>query len=355
MLVKSLTERKTMSSPSRRLITSLALIASAALTLTACAAPGTSESGSTAADSDAYPVTIEHVFGETEITEKPERIVTIGWYSQDVAAALGVVPVGVEDFSWGNVDTYLPWFVDKVDELGGELPEILKLNDSYDYDYEQILALDPDVILALHTGIDETTYDRLSEIAPTVAYADKVWSSDRDELTLNIGRVLGKEEEAQALLDQSDEAIAAAADAHPEFAGVVFTYGWYLAEGETSVDLYLQRDPRVTLTEELGFVSSPQVVASADTTEDFTFALSLEEIGDVESEFHIGWGNSAEDVARTVENPLLSRWAPIASGSYYFFDDDFALAWATTAPSVLSIPATVGEIADELASGLKTP
>jgi len=344
-----------MSSHSRRLLTGFAFVATAALALTACSASGSpAASDGAAAVSEGYPVTIEHVFGETEIAEKPERIVTIGWYSQDVAAALGVVPVGVEDLSWGDVDTYLPWFADKVEDLGEELPEVLKLNDSYDFDYEQILALDPDVILALHSGIDEKTYDRLSEIAPTVGYADKVWSSDREDITLKIGRILGQEEAAQVLLDESDAAIAAAAEAHPEFEGVVFTYGWYLAEGETSVDLYLQRDPRVQLTEELGFVSSPQVISSADTTEDFTFALSLEELVDVESQFHIGWGNSAEDVTRTVENPLISRWAPIANGSYYFFDDDFRLAWATTAPSVLSIPVTVDDIADELASGLKT-
>jgi len=344
-----------MSSHSRRLLTSLALVATAALALTACAVSGTPAADEGATESsDAYPVTIEHVFGETEITEKPERIVTIGWYAQDVAAALGVVPVGVEDFSWGTVDTYLPWFADKVDELGGELPEVLSLTDSGDYDYEQILALDPDVILAVHSGIDEKTYDRLAEIAPTVAYADKVWSSEREDLTLKVGRILGQEEETQALLDESDAAIAAAAADHPEFAGVVFTYGWFLPEAQTSADLYLQRDPRVRLTEELGFVSSPQVVGAADSTEDFTFAVSLEELADVESQFHIGWGNSPEDVTRTVENPLVSRWAPIANGSYYFFLDNSTLSWATTAPSVLSIPATIDEIADELASGLKT-
>lgn len=339
-----------MSSSSRRFLTGAALVASAVLALSGCA----TASDPAAGDTDAASVTIDHAFGETVVPEAPERIVTVGWYSQDVVAALGVVPVGTDNFTWGTVENHLPWFEEKVEELGGDLPEVLTTSDAGEYDYEQILALDPDVILALHSGIDETAYERLSEIAPTVAYSDKTWSSEREDLTLKIGQILGEEEQAQTLLDETDAAIAAAAEAHPEFKDVVFTYGWYLPEGETATDLYLQRDPRVRLTEELGFVSSPQVAAAADTTEEFTFSTSLEEIANVESQFHIGWGNSADDVTRTVENPLISRWAPIADGSYYFFVDNFPLAWANTAPSVLSIPATIDEMADELASGLKT-
>ncbi|MDO5082058.1 MAG: hypothetical protein Q4D89_01485 [Arachnia propionica] len=79
-------------------------------------------------------MTITHVFGETTITERPQRVVTLGWYSQDVVAALGVVPVGVEDFTWGTVKEYLPWFKDKVAELGGELPELLRHDDAGAYD-----------------------------------------------------------------------------------------------------------------------------------------------------------------------------------------------------------------------------
>ncbi|MFP3813237.1 ABC transporter substrate-binding protein, partial [Bacillus sp. SIMBA_005] len=95
--------------------------------------------------------------------------------------------------------------------------------DAAEYDFEQILALGPDVILANHSGITETDYERLSEIAPTVGFAESMWASDREELTLTIGSILDKEEEAQVLLDEADAAIAAAAEAHPEFQDVVFT------------------------------------------------------------------------------------------------------------------------------------
>jgi iron complex transport system substrate-binding protein len=56
----------------------LALGAAAALavTLSACsssAPESTASAGSNPASDDAFPVTIEHVYGETTIDEKPER------------------------------------------------------------------------------------------------------------------------------------------------------------------------------------------------------------------------------------------------------------------------------------------
>lgn len=335
-----------------RTVIALTALVLAASSLAGCSASSDAASGpSEQASSGSYPVTVEHVYGETTIDEKPERIVTLGWYSQDVVAALGEVPVGVEDFTWGNVDTYLPWFKDRVEELGGELPEIIEFTDAGEYDFEQILALAPDVILANHSGISETDYKRLTEIAPTVAFAESTWASDREQLTLSVGSVLGKEDEAQKLLDESDAAIEAAADAHPEFQGIVFSYGWFLAEGETSLGLYLPRDPRVPLLEQLGFEYSPDIAALEDTTKEFYANVSLEELGDIESQFHIGWGNTPEDVEHTIADPLVSRWAPIAAGSSYFFEDQ-RLAWATTAPSVLSIPSTIDDLADALAGAV---
>jgi ABC-type Fe3+-hydroxamate transport system substrate-binding protein len=40
----------------------------------------------------------EHRYGTTEITERPERIVSVGLNEQDAFFALGVAPVGVTDW-----------------------------------------------------------------------------------------------------------------------------------------------------------------------------------------------------------------------------------------------------------------
>ncbi|MEN0130465.1 MAG: ABC transporter substrate-binding protein [Brevundimonas sp.] len=329
-----------MSHPRKLRTVLAAAVAVAALALAGCSSSSNDDEAapSTSASADsAFPVTLKDALGETTITKKPKRIVTIGWASQDVVAALGTVPVATTDFTWGTVDKYLPWFKDTIEKLGGPLPEIVKYAENDEVNYEQVLGLDPDLILAVHSGITENEYKKLSEIAPTVAYAKAPWTSDWKELTKTIGTAMGESAKAEQLVDQTDAEIAKAAAAHPEFKGVKFTYGWFLADGATALDLYVPQDPRVQLMEQLGFVSSPQVVELGKTATGFYSSVSLEKLDTIESQFHLAWVNAPGDVDNTVKNPLVAKWAPIAKGSYYFMDDQ-ALAWASSQPSVLSIP-----------------
>ncbi len=345
---------------SLRSLSCLAAATAAALILAGCGSGTDSEAeGPTDAEADAgasaaFPVTLTDAFGSATIEEEPERVVTIGWGSQDAAAALGTVPVATTDFTWGSVDKYLPWFADRVDELGGELPEILRYTDNDEIDFEQVLALDPDLILAVHSGLTENEYERLSEIAPTVGFQDRAWTSDWTELTRTVGAALGKSDEADALVEQTEAAIAEQAAAHPEFEGRTFTYGWYLADGATALDLYVPEDPRVQLVEQLGFTVSPQVVELSTSADDFYVSVSLEELADVQSDFHLAWVDQPGDLERTIDNELVSQWEPIANDSYYFMDDQ-ALAWASSQPSVLSIPWQLDEVVPIIAERLAPP
>ena len=47
----------------------------------------------------AFPVSIEHAFGETTIEEEPERVVVLGWGAQDTVYALGLEPVGMPTYA----------------------------------------------------------------------------------------------------------------------------------------------------------------------------------------------------------------------------------------------------------------
>ena len=44
---------------------------------------------------DQFPVTISHALGTTIVNQPPERIVTLGWSSEDAVLALGKIPVGM--------------------------------------------------------------------------------------------------------------------------------------------------------------------------------------------------------------------------------------------------------------------
>ena len=144
----------------------------------------------------AGPLTI----GTAEITEKPEKVVTLGQGSTETSIALGTIPVGMEEYAWAADDSgYTPWANEAVKDEGGKLPEFVGAGE--ELDMEKILELEPDVILAPWSGITQEQYDSLSEIAPTVAYPDQAWSIDWDEQIEIIGKALGQEDDAAELVD----------------------------------------------------------------------------------------------------------------------------------------------------------
>ena len=111
-----------------RLRSLMAAAAVSVLALSACST-GPADGGAAAtggssapADAGAFPVTIEHAFGETTLTEKPERVATVSWVNADVSLALGVVPVGMPaDTYGGNENQSTPWKDTKLEELGAAI------------------------------------------------------------------------------------------------------------------------------------------------------------------------------------------------------------------------------------------
>jgi iron complex transport system substrate-binding protein len=200
----------------------------------------------------AEPVTISHEFGETKVPADPERVVTAGWIDQDFVLALGVVPVGSRG---GYFDNYndLPWVEQETDGKGVPAIEGNTIN------FEGIAAAKPDVIFAINETIDQKTYDRLSQIAPTV-----VQSADYpDEETpwnvqlLTTGKALGKADEAQKLVDQVNGKITEAKTAHPEFAGKTLVSD-FTSEADAHY-LIGKGDPRNAIFEGLGFTAQDTV------------------------------------------------------------------------------------------------
>jgi iron complex transport system substrate-binding protein len=90
--------------PARRLRWGAALALALALGATACGSPAPPApasglaSDAPSAGVGAYPVTIEHKYGSTEITAEPQRVVLVGLNEQDALLALGKVPVATSNF-----------------------------------------------------------------------------------------------------------------------------------------------------------------------------------------------------------------------------------------------------------------
>ncbi|MEK3993776.1 iron complex transport system substrate-binding protein [Paenisporosarcina quisquiliarum] len=134
-------------------------------------------------------ITYESETGPVEVPADPKRVVVLATYAGNVAA-LNVNLVGVDSWSKSNpgYDSYLA----DVEEVSEE-------------NLEKIIELDPDLIIGSSTT---QNLDKIKEIAPTVTFTyGKV-----DYLTqhLEIGKLLNKEKEAQAWIDDFKERSAVA-------------------------------------------------------------------------------------------------------------------------------------------------
>lgn len=329
----------------------VAAAVAAALTLAGCSStPEESSSASTATDG----VVIEHGHGTTVIPEKPQRIVTLGWMTADIVAALGTNPVGMEEV-WGAGESgYQPWFEDYVTAEYGETPEIIPfLEDGPNY--EAIKELKPDLILSLYSGVSDIEYERLTEIAPTVPYIEGPWNPGTwEDMTRTVGKALSEEDKADELIAETEKQITTLAGEHPEFEDKTFVWGLTLNEGGTDLGVYLEYDPRVRITEALGFTSTPAMDTFLQTAEgdNWYTGVSLENLYDVEADLFAAWGGSADEGTYTVENKVVSRWNPIANGSYVIYADD-AEASAISAPTVLSLKYILPTYVDDLAGALQ--
>lgn len=167
-----------------------------------------------------FPVTIRHAYGETVIEKAPERIVTWGWGNHDALLALGVVPVAMPFSTYGGGDNGLhPWVEAKLKELGAATPT--QLTDGQDIPFEQIAAAKPDVIIAVFSGISAEQYDRLSQIAPTVAYPDQPWSTPWQDVTRIVGQIVGKSAEAEQVVAETLKFVADETAKYPDRKSVV--------------------------------------------------------------------------------------------------------------------------------------
>lgn len=295
-----------------------------------------------AAQDAAFPVTIEHKFGSTTITEAPQRVVSIGFSEQDPLLALGIMPVAVRYWYGDENDPIFPW----ADEAAqnGEAPVVLNMEFG-NLNYEAILSLAPDLIVALYSGITEEEYQTLSEIAPTIAQsADFVdFGMPWQEQTLTIGAAVGKSEEAAALVSEVEAQVAAAAEAHPEFVGKSIAVAYSFPEG---YGYYTAQDPRGRFFTDLGFVVPDELIEVAG--ESYYANLSAERLDLLDQDLLVFVGlQFAEGGREAIESdPLIRQLSAVKEGRIFYVpaDVDDALQFST----VLSLPYAVEGIVPEL-------
>lgn len=320
-----------------------AVAAAAALALSSCAVTPDDTTGT--ADS----ITIEHAFGETVIEGTPENVVTWGWGSADAAIALGVVPVAIPYQGYGgDEDGVLPWVREALEEQGAEIPTILP-DSAEEPPYEEIAEADPDVILAVYSGITEEQYELLSEIAPTVAYPDVAWSTPWRDVVTTVGEVLGKDAEAEQVLAGIDAELAAQAEAHPEFAGKSIAAVWDVAG---TFYVYKDADPRVEFLFDLGFTNPASVDELANGDSTFFYTLSYETLDQLESDLVLSYSDTQAEADAFVASSHGLAIPAVASGNVATVVGTEFIA-AVSPPTALSLSWGLEELVAALSAAVK--
>ncbi|OAN41169.1 iron-siderophore ABC transporter substrate-binding protein [Microbacterium sp. H83] len=324
-----------------RLLAAAGTAAALALSLAACATPaadsGSDSAGMNPADDSAFPVTIEHVYGETTIEEKPERVATIAWSNHEVPLALGIVPVGMSKATWGDDDDngILPWVEEKLDELGGDEPVLFDESDGIDY--EAVADTNPDVILASYSGLTQEEYDTLSKIAPVVAYPEVAWGTPVDEMIEMNSKALGLEAEGEALIEDLHAAAEAALEENSILKDKKVLFAYVDPTDLSQVGYYTANDTRPGyLHDDLG-LPLPSIVEENADSEEFYLTVSSEQ-ADAFADVDVFVTYGDESLIATLQaDPLLSKIPAVAEGRIAILPDATPIA-ASANPSPLSIP-----------------
>ena len=291
-------------------------------------------------------ITITHAFGETVVPTDADRVVTLGWGSTDAAIALGVVPVAIPFDSYaGDDEGVLPWVREAVDELGAEMPTVLS-DSPEEPPYDEIDAANPDVILAVYSGITKEQYDLLSEIAPVVAYSGEAWSTPWRDVITTVGTALGEKEKAAEVISGIEAQVADAAAAHPEFAGKSIAA---VSDFSGTFYVYKTADPRVEFLLDLGFVNAPAVDELANGDATFYYTLSYEQLDQLSSDVVLSYNDTAEGAETFLTAPQTSVIPAVSAGHVAQLIGTQYIS-AVSPPTALSVPWGLDELVSSLAA-----
>lgn len=290
----------------------LAGFLAAALVIGGCSS-SSDEPATEASSSDFEAVTIDSALGQAVITEKPERIVTLGMGSAETAIALGTTPVGIEEYPWGSDDSgYLPWIHDAVTSSGRELPE--QFTGGTELNIEAVLALDPDLILAPWSGITQQQFDALNAFAPVVAYEEKPWTITWEDQISVIGKAMGEEQKAADEIEKIKTQFTDATAAHPEYKDVSFSYIYNTGPGTLGV--FLAEEQRVAMVRALGLQVDPVVYTLDETEGTDSAVIGLENANLLrDSDLIFTFYSDPENRAETEGQPAYQQIPAIGRGS----------------------------------------
>lgn len=284
----------------------------AALPLAACGTSSTEPSSasspamsSSAGADGAFPRTVEHAVGTTEIPARPERVIVLDTGELDSVLSLGVTPIGAVTTAVSSA------FLSYLAEGAADVERVGTIGEP---NLEVIAALRPDLILSNKVRHAEL-YDELSAIAPTV-FAERVGAVWKDNLRL-AAEALGRDDEAESALAEYERQAAALGERlgepRPTVSPLRFVQG--------TVRAYTPQSFLGTVLADAGL---PQPALPPGQVPTFA-ALSPEELtlADADVVLYSSYGDAGESGQEAVVGgPLWPRLGAVRDGRAHPVEDD---------------------------------
>lgn len=266
--------------------------------------------------SPAEPVTVTDARGKEISLEAPAtEVVGLEWGVIENLVSLGVMPVGVAD-----VEGYTAWVSaapldDGVTDVGlrGE-PSI-----------DALVALEPDLVVAT-SDLSESIIEQIEGFVPVLVVRAAAAESPVDQMRDNVRLVaeaVGREAEAEALVERLDAAIADAKEtlAAAELEGRRYTMadGW-VDGNNVSIRAFTSGSLVGAVAEEMGLVNAWELDGDPDYGLAITDVEGLTGLGDVE---FIYYTNAAEQdpYATLAGNPIWDGLAFVEAGNVHRLPD----------------------------------
>ncbi len=312
-----------------------AVVVAAGLVITGCSSDednsdtsGTSASADSGADASA--ITISHVYGEDTYPTNPETVVAIGT-AVDNLLALGITPDAIverpddKDAAWKN---------DQLEDV-----ERIPLSDQ-NVPLEEIAALEPDLVVGDLYRIPEEAYDALKDVSPVLPGIDQ--TADWEPQLKALGQIYGKEDEAQQVIDDDEQAFA---DVREELPGL---------EGKTALTVQDRGG-------QFGVIADPDNIANSfysrlgmTLPEAFTdgslkidggrVMISYERVDDLAADFMGMYATEGMEKIRAIAG--YEKLPQVESGAVV--EDDKSVMAALNIPSSLSNAWLLDTIKDQL-------
>ncbi|MGE8204878.1 siderophore ABC transporter substrate-binding protein [Heyndrickxia sp. NPDC080065] len=289
---------------------------------------------SSGSESKGDTLTIKHQLGETPVKKNPKKVVVFDMGTLDTMDKLGLAD-SVAGIPQESVPAYLKKYQDsKYSNLGG-----LK-----EPDFEAIKEVDPDLIII--SGRQQDSYDKFSEIAPTIFMgidSKKYMESFKENVT-TLGEIFGKEDQAKEELTKIENDIASLkekADASDAKALITLTAGGKVTAYGPASRFGLIHDVFGVKAAANDIEADP--VHGQNISMEFITEKNPDILYVVDRDAAVGEGNNAKKV---IENALVKKTNAYKNGKIVYLDPGY---WYLSGGGLES----VAEMVKEAAKGLE--